>query len=243
VVDYLRLSEVMIESSRCLIAEQGVEQTLDLLCRRVGEVLPVRGTGVMLADDRGELRFVAASDDVLCQIESLQIELGEGPCLRAYRTGEQVLAIDLLQSGDFPRFGPRAVDKGLRAVYSFPMTYTTTCIGALNLYGELPVPFDAEDVVVGQALADLATALVLNLRTVEQASLLNRQLQGALDTRVVIEQAKGRLSEQLGVDIEKAFDRLRRYARGRGLRLRDVAERIVIGDLRLEEAEAEAEGV
>ncbi len=237
-VDYLRLSEVMIELSRCLITtDQGVERTLTLLCDRVDEVLPVRGTGVMLADELGVLHFVEASDERLSAIEALQIELGEGPCVRAYMTGEAVLIPDLAEDTLFADFSPRALESGLRSVFSFPMRIADTAVGALNLYADGPQPFDAEDAVIGQALADIAAAFVLNLRTSEQASLLNHQLQVALDSRVIIEQAKGRLSEQLGVDVDKAFERLRRFARSRSEKLRDVAARIVAGELRLDSAD------
>jgi GAF domain-containing protein len=232
-VDYLRLSDVMIELSRCLISHAGVEQTLVLLCDRVSEVVPVRGTGVMLADKAGDLRFVAASDDRVREIEALQIELGEGPCLRAYQTGERIVAPDLSNDSEFPRFAPRAVAQGLRAVHSFPMSVGAEHIGALNLYDEKPAPFAEEDVATAQALADLATAIVVHLRTAEQASLLTAQLQQALDSRISIEQAKGRLAEQCGVDVDKAFEMLRRHARGRGLRLHDVAVQVASGQLRL----------
>lgn len=232
----------MIELSRCLIGREGVERTLRLVCERLDEVLPVRGSGVMLADEQGVLHFVEASDEQLSAIESLQIELGEGPCVRAYQTGEQVLIPDLAEDHLFERFSPRALEGGLRSVFSFPMRIYDTRIGALNLYAATPQSFDAEDAVVGQALADVAAAFVLNLRTSEQASLLNRQLQGALDSRVVIEQAKGRVSEQLGVDVDKAFDRLRRYARSHNEKLREVAMRIVAGELRLDAAEDTGRG-
>jgi len=241
--DYLRLAEVVIELSRCLIGDdQGVERTLELLCARVDEVLPVNGSGVMLADRGGNLRVVAASDDQLGEIERLQIELGEGPCLHAYETGGQVLVRDLAEDDQFQRFDPRALDAGLRSVFSFPMQIGEIRVGALNLYTRDRQPFDDEDAVIGQALADLATAFVLNLRTSEQASLLNTQLQVALDSRVVIEQAKGRLSEQLGVDIDEAFERLRRHARNHGEKLRDVAQRVATGELRLDTGEEAGRG-
>lgn len=233
-VDHEKLSHIIIEFSRRPVGKYDVTQILDLLCSRVAEVLPVDGAGVMLEDDSGDLRFVAASDEKLDAIEALQIELGEGPCLRAYETGEQVVVTDLAMSKVFPDFGPRALDAGLKAVHSFPMRYEDDRIGALNLYRERPGPFSSHDQFAGQILADIATTAILNAQATEQSSRLVQQLQRALDSRVIIEQAKGTLAERWGVDVTEAFDRLRRYSRARGLKLREVAAEVVAGSLEIE---------
>lgn len=233
-VDHEKLSHVIIEFSRRRVGEYGVTEILDLLCTRVAEVLPVDGAGVMLEDDDGDLRFVAASDAKLDAIEALQIELGEGPCLRAYETGEQVIVTDMAMAKVFPEFGPRALEAGLKAVHSFPMRFENDRIGALNLYRERPGPFSSHDQFAGQVLADVATTMILNAQATEQSSKLVQQLQRALESRVIIEQAKGTLAERWGVDVTEAFDRLRRYSRVRGLKLREVAAQVVAGGLEIE---------
>lgn len=233
-VDHEKLSHVIIEFSHRRVGKYDVTEILDLLCSRVADVLPVDGAGVMLEDDNGDLRFVAASDEKLDAIEALQIELGEGPCLRAYETGEQVVVTDLAMSKVFPDFGPRALDAGLKAVHSFPMRFENDRIGALNLYRERPGPFSSHDQFAGQILADIATTAILNAQATEQSSRLVQQLQRALDSRVIIEQAKGTLAERWGVDVSEAFDRLRRYSRARGLKLREVAAQVVAGSLEIE---------
>lgn len=233
-VDHERLTAVLMDFSRRLVGEYEVADILFLLCDRIGEVLPVSGAGVMLSDAQGDLRFVAASDETVREIEALQMELGEGPCLSAFQTGDRVVVTDLALDDTFPRFGPRAIKQGLRAVYSFPMRLRDRAIGALNLYRPDAGSFMKADAAVGQTLADIATASILNARTAEESQRLTQQLQRALDSRIVIEQAKGKLSEQWEVDVSEAFTRMRRYARGRGLKLHEVAQQVVAGELRLE---------
>lgn len=216
-----------------LVSSYEVTKTLANLCSDVVEVLPVRGAGVMLEDDHEVLRFVVASDQMVREIEALQIELDEGPCLRAYRTGEQVIAADLDGDERFPRFGPAAMERGLRAVFSFPMRLRDEHVGALNLYSDTPSEFHTDDVTAGQVLADIATTYIINARQSEQNARLNQQLQHALDSRIVIEQAKGKLSEQRRIEIDAAFELLRRHARSHGTRLHTVAEQVVAGSLRL----------
>jgi GAF domain-containing protein len=234
-VDQQRLAQTLLQFTANLVTHYEVADILDQLCDRAVEILPVSGAGVMLEDRQGHLRFVSASDETVRSIESLQIELNEGPCLHAYRTGEQVVVTDLEHSDRFPRFTPLALQKGLRAVYSFPMKVGDEHIGAVNLYREEPGRFDDDDAAAGQVLADVATTYIMNARLIERSTQLNEQLQHALNSRVVIEQAKGKLSEQLGVDPPEAFARMRGYARNRGLKLLSVAEEIVSGSLRLEE--------
>lgn len=232
-VDHAALADVLVAFSRNLVGEYEVHDILDTLCDRVAAVLPVRGAGIMLEEEQGVLRFVAASDAGVHEIESLQIELGEGPCLRAYQTGEQVIVPDLTIGDDFPSFGPEAVERGLRAVFSFPMRVRSDDVGAINLYCDEPRSFGDEDRAAGQVLADIATTYILNARSAERSALLASQLQHALDSRVPIEQAKGKLSEQLGVPVTEAFARMRSHARSHGAKLREVAQQIVDGTLRL----------
>jgi GAF domain-containing protein len=233
-VDHERLSMALIEFSHRLVGDYEAVDILHLLCDRAAEILPVDGAGVMLLGDDDHLHFVAASDETVREIESLQIELGEGPCLQAFETGEQVVVTGLSAASLFPRFAPGALARGLRAVYSFPMRFGEQRIGALNLYRGRPGPFLKEDALAGQVLADVATTSILNARAAKEANLLVRQLQHALDTRVVIEQAKGKLSEQWGVDVGAAFTRLRTYARRNGMKLHTVAEQVVSGELRID---------
>jgi hypothetical protein len=122
-VDHERLTAMLVEFANTLVSDYKVGEILDRLCGAAVEVLPASGAGVMLADELGDLRFVAASDEVVRRIEALQMELGEGPCLHSFVSGEQVVIADLGDTDWFPRFAPRARAEGMHAVYSFPMTH------------------------------------------------------------------------------------------------------------------------
>lgn len=237
-VDHERLAGVLVDFARNLVSEYDTDELLDTLCREAVVILGVSGAGVMLADEHGDLRFVAASDETVRAIEALQIEIGEGPCLAAYETGKPVVERDLEDVTQFHRFAPRALAAGLRGVYSFPMCVVASedQIGALNLYTAGPGTFGDDAQATGQILADVATTYILNARALARSARVTGQLQHALSSRVVIEQAKGRLSAQLGTTIPDAFERMRRYARGHRVKIHDVAamivqDRLPLGDL------------
>jgi len=233
-VDHTLLARVLSEVASHLVSDYDSTELLHDLCDRTAEVLPVAGAGVMLEDDDGHLRFVAASNEQVRTIESLQVELGEGPCLQAYQTGEQVVVPDLGAGGEqFPTFADRALERGLRGVYSFPMRLAERRIGALNLYHSEPMLFSDADRAAGQVLADVATTAIMNVRTLAQSNRLVDQLQHALDSRIVVEQAKGKLCERLGISVSDAFELMRRHARSNGIRLRVVAEGVMAGELDL----------
>ena len=226
------LYHVLVRFAETLNTDYGPVDVLYELCDAVADVLGVDGAGVMLRDETGLLRFVAASDETVRRIEALQIELGEGPCLRSAQTGEVVQVLDLDGIHDFPRFAPPARESGMRAVLSFPMTTKGETIGALNLYRR-EVSEEPVDVATGLLLANVATAYLVNARLREASSRQVAQLQEALDSRVVIEQAKGMLAERHTESPGEAFARMRRHARSKQLALREVAAALLAGDLQL----------
>lgn len=232
-VDAERLNELLKTFARTLVTDYSIEEMLDGLCREIVEILGCTGAGVMLEDEGGDLRFVAASDELVRSIEALQIELGEGPCLLAYRMGTIILADDLEADEQFPRFAERARAAGMSAVQSFPLRADDQCVGALNMYATHTSPFGDAEVEAAKLLADVCTTYILNARTLADSYKLAGQLQKALDSRVVIEQAKGKLAEQLALEVGDAFGVLRRHARNNGLKLHDVATAIVAGELKL----------
>ncbi|MBW3603476.1 MAG: GAF and ANTAR domain-containing protein [Actinobacteria bacterium] len=205
-------------------------------------LLAVDGAGVMVEDAQGDLRFLAASDDHIGEIEQLQVETGEGPCVTAHATGQAVTIDDLTAVDWLPRFAPRALDHGMHAVYSFPMRVDDTKVGALNLYRFEPGRF-ADDVEhAAQLLADLGTSYILSVDAAQRTTRLASQLQHALDSRVVIEQAKGKLSGEWSVTTSEAFERMRRYARNHQRRLHDVATDIVDGRMHARQLTADESG-
>jgi transcriptional regulator with GAF, ATPase, and Fis domain len=193
-------------------------------------LLDVAAAGLLLADPRGELRVVAASSEAARLLELFQLQNDQGPCLDCYRSGQPVQAADLdAAAARWPRFAPVARQAGFAAVQALPMRLREQVIGALNLFRAAPGVFDPADVRVGQALADVATISLLHERSMRHSDALNEQLQTALNSRVVIEQAKGKLAERLGVDMDQAFSLLRDFARNRNLRLSDLAQAFIDG--------------
>lgn len=218
---------LLLRFAKTLVHQYDLDDVLTDLARDLREVLDVAGAGVMLTDDNSDLRFVSSSDETLQRLEDLQIELGEGPCLRAYRTGRRVLATDLRDDARFPNFGPRAVETSMLAVYSYPLQYERQVFGALNLYRREPGNLDERQQELGGAFADIATLYLMHGSDDERREEVNRQLQGALDSRIIIEQAKGFVASACDIAPTEAFERLRRHARGNGRRLREVAADVV----------------
>ena len=217
--------------ARTLVHQYNLDEVLSDLASELKEVLDVAGAGVMLADDNRDLRFVSSSDDTLKHLEDLQIELDEGPCLRAYRRVERVMAPDLRDDERFPRFGPRAVEAGMLAVFSYPLQYEEQVFGALNLYRKEPGSLDERREELGAAFSDVSTLYLMHGSDDERREQLNIQLQGALDSRVIIEQAKGFIAAMCHTSAARGFELLRGYARGNGLRLREVARQVVSREL------------
>jgi GAF domain-containing protein len=233
VVAHERYAALLAKISQTLITDYGIADVLHDLCDDVVDLLPVRGAGVMLADDRDRMHFVAASDRRVALIEVLQEQFGEGPCLDAYRHGTEVLVADLGTDDRYPRFSPAALEQEMKSAHAFPMRVHERLIGALSVYADEVVDLDEAETDALRTLAASATAFILNHRALDEAVELAGQLQVALNSRIVIEQAKGRLAEQLEIDVSEAFLRIRKHARDQGLKLRDVAQQLVDGDLTL----------
>ena len=217
------LSDTFVELADTMVADFDVIDFLQLLTDRSVMLLNASAAGVMLADPRGELRVAASSDEAAGLLELFQIQNDQGPCLDCYRTGQPVTA-DLSGPGQrWPRFAAAATEYGFRTVEALPMRLRTEVIGALNLFRAAPGRFEAADLRLGQALADVATIGLLHERNVRRSETVAEQLQSALNSRVVIEQAKGKLAERFGLDMDQSFAMLRDYARNSNQRLTHVA--------------------
>lgn len=233
-IDQVGLHDVFMRFAQTLARGYRLDTVIVQLAGDICRTLGVAGAGVMIEDERGHLRFMSTSDETLQMLEKLQVQLGEGPCLLAYQTAQPVVAGDLENDPRFVRFGPLAVLAGMRAVYSFPMVHDDLAIGAINLYREEPGALTDDQMTVGAAFAHVATAFIVHARRDDQSALLNTQLQHALDSRVVIEQAKGFVMARRGVDADTAFTQLRTFARNHSQRLHDVAADLLKGSLDVE---------
>src|ERR1700736_3734182 len=224
------LSDTFVELTDTMVAGFDVIDFLHMLTDRSVQLLDVSAAGLLLADPRGELRVVAASSEAARLLELFQIQNDQGPCLDCFRTGQPVEAADLAAEAQrWPRFAPAAQQAGFAAVQALPMRLREQVIGALNLFRADAGALAPAEIRVGQALADVATISLLHERGMRHSDTLNEQLQAALNSRVVIEQAKGKLAERLGLDMDQAFPLLRDRARTGTRRLSDLAQAFIDG--------------
>jgi GAF domain-containing protein len=226
------LTQTFVELADNLVADFDVVELLTVLADRCVEVLGVGAAGLMLAAPDGNLRVMASSSEAMRVLELFEIQAQEGPCLDCHRTGDPVSASDLsVADRRWPRFAPEAVAAGFLSVQALPMRLRGAVVGALNLFhhhrGEMARP----DVVAAQALADVATIAILQHRAAQEAQTLNEQLNQALNTRIVIEQAKGMVAEGLGLELDAAFTALRSHARNNNRRLADIANDLISGTI------------
>jgi GAF domain-containing protein len=224
------LSNLFVDVADTLVADFDVVDFLTTLCEHATLVSGADAVGIMLTDHRGDLRFMAASNDAGRNLELVQLRLGEGPCLDCVRTKEPVVNSDLALTDAWPAFAPSAIEAGFHSVHAFPMRLRDQAIGALNLFGASEMRFEPNEVRVVQSLADVATIAILQERSIARAEALTEQLQGALNSRIVIEQAKGALARLEGISVDQAFEQLRQRARSSRQRLVDIAAEVLAGN-------------
>ena len=223
-----RLAEVLVEMADTLVDDFDLIEFLHTVTVRTAELIDVAAVGLLLADHHGQLQVMSASNEQTKLLELFQVQNHEGPCLDAYRTRAPVINADLTQAGvRWPLFAPRATQIGFRSVHAIPLRLRSTVIGALNLFGADTGGLGPDDVRVVQALADVATIGLLQERAIHRGQVLAEQLQGALNTRVVIEQAKGALARIHGISVDEAFERMRSYTRSHNRKLSEVANAVV----------------
>jgi GAF domain-containing protein len=233
VYDQPLLLQTLSRFARVLPSEYDIETALAELTSSVTAVLGLTGSGVTLATN-GHLRFVTGVNDLVADLERLQEESQSGPCRDAYDTGEPVCVHDLRETGDrWGGFSAAAGRLGVAGAAGVPMRLADQVVGALNLYDDEPRDWPDDDVAVARLLADMATSYLVNASKLHQEQQLNEQLQHALTSRVVIEQAKGIIANDRSTTVEEAYQLIRRHARNNNARLGTVAEAIVHVGLRV----------
>jgi GAF domain-containing protein len=229
------LANAFVELADTLVADFDMLEFLHGLTAHCVELLDAAAAGLMVTDQRDQLRVIAASSEQARLLELFELQNDEGPCLLCFRTGQPAGDPDLDHfNKHWPRFAAQARADGFRSVYAVPMRLREEIIGSLNLFRTEPGQLPEVDGHVGQALADVATIAILQERAVRSRTLLAEQLQTALNSRVVIEQAKGVLAERGGMGMDEAFTRLRDYARSRRHALREVARGVIEGWVEIE---------
>jgi transcriptional regulator with GAF, ATPase, and Fis domain len=195
-------------------------------------LLDVASAGLLLADRKGTLQVLAASSETTRNLELFQLQSKEGPCLECYRLGQPISVADLSADRQrWPRFAAAALDAGFASVHAVPMRLQNHMLGGLGLFGTEVGALNEEDLSLGQALADVASVSLVQERADADSKSVTDQLQTALDSRVIIEQAKGLLGQLGSLDMDQAFAVLRRFSRDNNRRLADVARALVARDL------------
>ena len=226
------LHAAFIEFADTFVDNYDVVEFLHRLAGRCVELVDADEAGILLADHNGALQYVASSSERMRLIELFQLQHDEGPCVEAFRSGAAVHAsFDDDADARWPDFAPHARELGFNSVSAIPMRLRTDVIGALNLFSTGSAPLEPEDQQIAQALADIATIGILQERALNDGRILSTQLEGALESRVVIEQAKGFIAEHNQVSVDTAFDMLREYARSHHRLLRQTCDDIIAGTL------------
>ena len=231
-----KLSSAFVKLADTLVAEFDVVDLLHWLVEECTDILDTQAGGLLLVDPAGELQLVASTSEDATLVEVFQLAGGDGPCLDCFRTGKPVTVGNLDTEGQrWPKFRVEALSLGFQSVHATPLRLRGQTIGTMNLFSHHVGALGDEDIAVAQALADVATIGILQERSIRSAQLLSEQLQHALDSRILIEQAKGVLATTLSTSMNDAFAIMRTYARDRNLPLRKVAEDVVARRLDLSE--------
>jgi transcriptional regulator with GAF, ATPase, and Fis domain len=227
-----RLAEVFVELADTLVEEFDVVDFLQTLTERCVELVDTDAAGLMLNDQRGNLQVVAYTDESARLLELFELQKAEGPCLDCFATGQVIANVDLADSRSrWPVFTEAALTVGYTYSHALPLRLRRQVLGALNLFTVERKALTDDHLAVAQGMADIATIGLLHERTLRDQVVLAEQLQTALHSRIVIEQAKGVLSARAGISVREAFSRMRTHARRTGEQLTSVAESVVAGTL------------
>ena len=224
------LVDAFVNLADTLVAEYDVVDLLSTLSELSRDLFAATDAGILLTGADGRLDVVAASSERSHLIGLMQLAADEGPCVEAYRTGE-IIAVHGWAAiyARWPRFATSVRELGYESVLAVPMRLRDDRLGSLNLFFDHDTPASVEDRKAAQGLADVATISILHEQSLKEQTVARDQLQRALDSRVLIEQAKGVIATAENVDMDEAFRRLRTRARDSRARISEVARDLIAG--------------
>jgi GAF domain-containing protein len=228
------LVETFVTLADTLVDDYDVIDFLQALAEGCVDLLDVTAAGIMLADPHGSLRHAACSSEQMRLVELFELQVEQGPCFDAFRDRTAVVSDSVDETARrWPKFAPGAAEHGFVFVSAVPMRLRTQSIGALNLFSSARHGLTDNDLRVAQGMADVATIGILQQRAIQDATELAGHLESALESRIVIEQAKGVIAQHDRISVDDAFARIRTFARSNHLLLSATARRIVDGSLSL----------
>jgi GAF domain-containing protein len=223
-----RVLQTFAKLADTLVAGYDVVDLLQMLVDVCGDLLDAEAAGILLADGSGVLEVVASTSEASRLVEMMQVGAEAGPGIESLRTGTVVTVPDLdVAVPEWAEFRAAAIGQGYASTHALPLRLRETTIGTLNLFRTVPGELSARDLVTAQAFADVATIGILHERALRENAVVREQLQSALNSRIVIEQAKGVVAHGAGVSIDESFDIIRGYARSHRLGISDVAAQLV----------------
>lgn len=230
-----RVNNAFVEMASTLVNDYDVVDLLSTLVHICTDLLSVEAGGILLADVAGNLELVASTSEEAEVVEIMVIAAGAGPCIDCYKTGSAISVPDLNNEGmAWPRFRGIALNQGFKSAHVTPLRLHGEVIGAMNLMGAAAQPMSERDVQLAQALADVATIGILHERNLHQPGVVSTQLNLALDTRILVEQAKGVLVQHHPFTMTEAFTSLRGYAKSNTMTLRAISEEVIAGTIPVE---------
>ncbi|MHA7190060.1 ANTAR domain-containing protein [Arthrobacter sp. MDT2-16] len=222
-----KVSAAFVKLADTLVVDYDVLDLLHTLVEECVDLLQIDQVGLLLASPRGDLQVVASSSEEAELVEILQLQAGEGPCIECYHSGEVVTIADITALDRWEGFQRACLQQGFVSVHVVPLRIHDRIIGAMGLFGSTAGELAHEDAVIAQALASVATISLLQERTIREKQVVNDQLQRALNSRIMIEQAKGVIAQTSTVTMDEAFNRLRGHARSTHRTLNDTAQHVI----------------
>lgn len=223
-----KVSAAFVKLADTLIDGYDIVDLLQNLVEECTDILDTDAGGLMIADAAGELQLIASTSESADLVEVLQLSAGAGPCVDCFVSGKRVTVGDIAASGEqWPAFKAAALGQGYRSVHATPLRLRGIVLGTMNLFSSKVGELNEADISVAQALADVATIGILQARTIHDSGILAEQLQRALQSRILIEQAKGAVAQIASISPDHGFAVLRKYARTNNLTLSAVCEGVL----------------
>jgi len=211
-----------------LVVGYDVVDLLQLLVDTCHDLLDASAAGILLMDRAGELDLVVSTSESSRIVEMMQLGAEAGPCIESFRTGRVISLTDIRHSPpEWSRFRDSTLEQGFASVYAIPLRLRETTIGTLNLLRTATGELQVQDRVAAQAFADVATIGILHERSLRESLIVREQLQGALNSRIIIEQAKGVVAYTRGISTDDAFTLIRNYAKSHQASIADVSRQLV----------------